>query len=383
MTEDLSTSSINTNTTSVYTSKQIALQQQNDAVQKKVQENESKKLPATTGNAIPEAAGNGSVKEKEKLTVAAGVSNNNSLQSKEVEKQNDNYEAAKKAKVDSLIENAIKAINTENWETALNLYTQVLALHPTALQQSAINSEITVIKINIDKTRSKSPDTNIAKTISPAVKVNPVATTANSSSKSGSLKTGESQIAGSGNKNSTVASVNDARSATAIASRPNVVESAPSIDPSSNAAEMDTKKENVEFSKRLITEAALSHLNDNNNEVRITCQNISTNDKNVFLKFLIQNNNAAADFNIGSLQLTVIKNDGNLKKLHPKYIAESAHILPKNESSMVVVAENQTAIEPSEAVVFEMEDQSKKTKLTINISGDNFSGKSTNQVKSF
>ncbi len=129
------------------------------------------------------------------------------------------------------------------------------------------------------------------------------------------------------------------------------------------------------MSKKLVTQPALVQLTDFNNDVRVTCESISSNGKNTFLKFLIQNQSPVSEFHIGSLQLTLIQNSGNLKKLNPKYIAESAGVLPKKESTIVVVAENQSVIQPNEVFVFEMEDQVKKTKLVINISSNNFLGK--------
>ena len=308
--EDIRPSLVNTNTKSADSLKQVAIQKQNAEAKKRLQENESKNLPAVNTNAIPGATKQVPVKEEQKVTTGVAVPGNNSMQSKETDKQHNNSEVAKTAKIDSLIENAIKAINTEKWETALTLYTEALTLQPTAIQQRAINSEITVIKRNIAKSGNKLTDTNITKTAPAAIKPNPSGTTLNSSSASASAKMRETVASVSGNKNSSAATVNDLNRGTTIASAPNVNDGVVGTDlSSSKGAEMDTKKEDVEFAKRLVINPALSYLNDNNNEVKIICQSIFSNDKNVFLKFLVKNNSAVSDFDIGSLQLTVIKKD--------------------------------------------------------------------------
>lgn len=287
--------------------------------------------------------------------------------------KNDNQTA--KAKIDSLIENAIKAINRENWQTALNLYNEVLTLHPTAVQEKAINSEIIEIRRNLDKAKLKSGESNAAKTESPAQKSttlpNDKAVSKTAIPKITTSKTRDS--ASTRNKNIAVS----ANNGDLITSMPSTARDTTTVSINQTLATsvQDTDKEDVDFSKKIATQPSLFHLTDINNQVRLTCQGISTNGKNTFLKFVIQNQRTDSAFSIGSLQMSYIQNSGKLNKLNVRNISDSRVVLPKKELPIVIVTENQPTIEPNEVFIFEMEDQSQSTRLMINISTDNFVGK--------
>jgi hypothetical protein len=81
------------------------------------------------------------------------------------------------------------------------------------------------------------------------------------------------------------------------------------------------------------------NITDINNDVKITCQNITFNGNNTFIKFLVQNLSPTTEFTVGNLQLTYIKNYGILKKLNPNYISDFPVVLPKKELTVVYVAQ--------------------------------------------
>ncbi|GEO07776.1 hypothetical protein [Segetibacter aerophilus] len=328
--------------------KRLALERENKRI---AQENEAKRLAATTNTTG---------------TLGAGEQNNGDLKGTEV--LTTTNELARKEKFNALIESAIKAINASDWEKALNLYNEVLTLNPTPVQQKAIYNELIVIKRNLDKAKPRSTGSSVARTGSSA-----------SNTQSG-------QKEGTASK-STTSKTLDVASAGVDAKKPGLVSNNSQPQTSTNAldepiaiqstdapAEMDNNKENIEFSQKVLMQPASYNIADVNNDVKLTFQGISTNGRNTFFKFLVQNY-SPNDFNIGTLQMTYIPNFGKLKKLNPRYISSSA-TTSKKEFPFVVVTENQPKIEPNEVFVFEMEDQLKKTKLTLNITGDKFLNRS-------
>jgi tetratricopeptide (TPR) repeat protein len=357
----------NANNQSKDVAKQAVIQKQKDDANKKAQETESKKVVANPPIINPPVSKSEPAVERHE----SASSNKQELDS----------QTAGKARVDSLIENAIRAINRENWQTALDLYNEVLTLHPTVAQRSAISSEISSIKRNLDKAKLKSGGSNVSTTISPAMKNTPALSNEKSVSKPVASKTRDTGVSVTARKDIAATSANKPVS---IINMPTIANESdtPSISQSSAVAMKDNDKEDIEFSRKIITQTALLHLTDSNRQVKLICQGISTNGKNTFIKFLIKNDRQDSEFNIGALQMMHIQNSGKLKKLGLRYISDAEVVLPKREMSIVVVTENPSAIERNEVFVFEMEDQSQNTKLTINLGADNFPGKN-NQAKAF
>jgi hypothetical protein len=106
----------------------------------------------------------------------------------------------------------------------------------------------------------------------------------------------------------------------------------------------------------------------------LVCQNISSNGKHYFIKFLIQNNNAE-DFSIGSTELLHVKNSGSPKKLRGSYFQDLPTVKAKTQTQLVYIVEDPGLIESNEVFMFEMEDTAKKTKLALNINASIFAGK--------
>ncbi|HEX8460635.1 MAG TPA: hypothetical protein VF623_04375, partial [Segetibacter sp.] len=131
-------------------------------------------------------------------------------------------------------------------------------------------------------------------------------------------------------------------------------------------------KENDTFAKQVLNEKPSLNISDSNNYVKLTCQGISTNGKKSYIKFRVQNYNAGKEFSIGSINMMYIKNYSPLKRMQGEYIADNSSSNIKGELQLVYIVETPDAIEANEVFVFEMEDQSKVTKLAVNIKGENF-----------
>ncbi|MCW3082593.1 hypothetical protein, partial [Segetibacter sp.] len=323
------------------------------------QENETKRLAQEkeTARLAQENETKRLAQENENKRIAANASAGMSVPDNDI---------AKKEKFDSLIERAIKAMNASDWSNALTLYNEVLALNPTPVQQRAIYNEIIAIKRSMDKVKPKPAVTGASKT---GTAVNNGQLSKENSISKPLSKQGEASLVEGGNKK-TIPTQNTAPGSTIN----NTVNAASANESTDETLLVDNTKENVEFSKKVMAQSAYLDLTDSNNDIKLTCQGITSNGKNTFLKFLVQNSNPDAEFTIGALKMTYIQNNGNFKKLNPRYISPGV-TSSKKEFPIVVVTESQPAIAPDEVFVFEVEDQLKKTKLTLNISGDKFLSK--------
>jgi hypothetical protein len=323
------------------------------------QENETKRLAQEkeTARLAQENETKRLAQESENKRIAANASAGMSVPDNDI---------AKKEKFDSLIERAIKAMNASDWSNALTLYNEVLALNPTPVQQRAIYNEIIAIKRSMDKVKPKPAVTGASKT---GTAVNNGQLSKENSISKPLSKQGEASLVEGGNKK-TIPTQNTAPGSTIN----NTVNAASANESTDETLLVDNTKENVEFSKKVMAQSAYLDLTDSNNDIKLTCQGITSNGKNTFLKFLVQNSNPDAEFTIGALKMTYIQNNGNFKKLNPRYISPGV-TSSKKEFPIVVVTESQPAIAPDEVFVFEVEDQLKKTKLTLNISGDKFLSK--------
>jgi hypothetical protein len=120
------------------------------------------------------------------------------------------------------------------------------------------------------------------------------------------------------------------------------------------------------------------NITDINNDVKITCQNITFNGNNTFIKFLVQNLSPTTEFTVGNLQLTYIKNYGILKKLNPNYISDFPVVLPKKELTVVYVAQTPLRVQADEVFVFEMQDRLKQVRLSINLPAQVYATRTNN-----
>jgi hypothetical protein len=137
---------------------------------------------------------------------------------------------------------------------------------------------------------------------------------------------------------------------------------------------LQNSKENIIFAQIVLSEKPSLNLVDSNTNMSLVCQNISSNGKHYFIKFLIQNNNAE-DFSIGSTELLHVKNSGSPKKLRGSYFQDLPTVKAKTQTQLVYIVEDPGLIESNEVFMFEMEDTAKKTKLTLNINASIFAGK--------
>lgn len=322
----------------------------------------------------------------------------------EADKQKISENPNQKAQFDAVVTKAIKALNEENWPVALDLYNQALTLNPTKVQEAAIRKEIDVINGKIAKSSKKLRQTNIAAAKIPApasattdtIARKPVAITqpkqagATSGQATQPLNTATTSAKPTSStfSQNTAGSTNKAVSSSLVPKENTTSNSSyysntstPDLADYNGTQVFDTTdeenmKQNKEFSKKFITQPSRLNISDSSNDVKLTCQGIAFNGKNVFIKFLIRNE-SSSPFNIGNFQLLYLKNYGILKKLNPRYISETPAILPNKDYPVVYVTEAPRSIQPDEVFVFEMEDQSKQIHMIVNVAGADFLQKST------
>lgn len=306
--------------------------------------------------------------EENKPSTTATVNNKKSSEAGQSSILQYDEDAKRKAQIDGLIDNALKAIKVEKWSEALLIYSQLQTLKLTPLQAAFVKREIINIYKNPKKVKAKSSfsdsSTNIlsykqlqAKSLSISSSI----TSDNNRTSSSTTNNSNIAITSQINKNPTKTLVNE------NVHLSNIVSTEKTFDTTTR----NSQHEYEGLIKRIVAQRPNLNLVDSNNNVRLICQNIIANGSNTLLKFLVQNQ-STTDFNIGLLQMIYIKNDGSVKKINPQNISGATVILPKQESPLVFITKSPTGIESGEVFIFEMEDLLKRTKLTINLSSANF-----------
>ena len=115
------------------------------------------------------------------------------------------------------------------------------------------------------------------------------------------------------------------------------------------------------------TETSLLNLSDSSDNVKMTCQDISFIGSNAYIKVLVQNYSATTDFLTDTLQVSIKKNNGTLKKLDQRFISNFPVVKPQNESVLVFFADALIAVAPDDTFILEMNDKTKKTRLVIQV----------------
>lgn len=108
-------------------------------------------------------------------------------------------------------------------------------------------------------------------------------------------------------------------------------------------------------------------LTDSSNYIKLICQDISFIGTNAYIKVLIQNYSETASFLTDTLQVSIKKNNGIIKKLNQRFISGFPEVMPLKELILVSFADASTGVDPDDVFILEMDDKTKKTKLALQI----------------
>ena len=103
------------------------------------------------------------------------------------------------------------------------------------------------------------------------------------------------------------------------------------------------------------------------NGINLICQNVVFIGSKVYLKFLIQNTNAA-EYLTGSMLLTLKTQDGKAIQMLPNYVAGYPIILPKKEKVIVYVTKAKT-VSDNDSLIFDLADRLSNAKVSVTIPG--------------
>jgi len=123
------------------------------------------------------------------------------------------------------------------------------------------------------------------------------------------------------------------------------------------------------ISDRVLKGGARLNLVDNNNDIKVVCQDITFNGNNAYIKLLIDNN-SDQDFLTGAIKFTFLKENGSLRKLNPRFISNFPVVMPGKKFAIVYVTGVPSIVNPGDVFVIDVADRMKQTNLSINIPGD-------------
>jgi tetratricopeptide (TPR) repeat protein len=146
-----------------------------------------------------------------------------------------------------------------------------------------------------------------------------------------------------------------------------------SMEPLDSASRSGISK----ISKEVLTRTGDLKLSDSSDNIKLTCESISSKDNNVYLKLRLKNNDTT-DFITGPMQLNVIKKDKSVKALRPLYVSNFPIVLPKKEF-VIVYATKTYQIDKGDQLAFELQDLEKNKKLKITIPPASFSNETKRQ----
>ncbi|HEX8277535.1 MAG TPA: hypothetical protein VF540_02530 [Segetibacter sp.] len=130
---------------------------------------------------------------------------------------------------------------------------------------------------------------------------------------------------------------------------------------------MDNLMPPFEETEEKSTGVPLLNLADSSNNVKLTCQDISFIGTNAYIKVLIQNYRDSVSFLTDTLQVSIKKNNGTVKKLDQRFISNFPVVMPQKELVLVYFADASIAVDPDDIFILQMEDKLKQTKLMIQV----------------
>lgn len=109
------------------------------------------------------------------------------------------------------------------------------------------------------------------------------------------------------------------------------------------------------------------HLADSSNYVKLICKDISFIGSNAYVKMLIQNYSETTDFLTDTLQVSIKKNNGSVKKLDQRFISSFPVVGPLKETIFVAFTDASAGVDPDDTFILQMVDKTRKTRLSIQI----------------
>lgn len=108
-------------------------------------------------------------------------------------------------------------------------------------------------------------------------------------------------------------------------------------------------------------------LSDSSNYVKLICQDISFIGSNAYIKVLIQNANPTDSFQTDTLHVSVVKNNGVVKRLDQRFVSNFPVVRPMQELVLVSLSDASAGVDPSDVFIIEMKDKTKNTKFSIQV----------------
>lgn len=115
------------------------------------------------------------------------------------------------------------------------------------------------------------------------------------------------------------------------------------------------------------TDVSQLKLSDSSDYIKFTCQDISFIGSNAYIKVLIQNSSLSSQFQTDTLHVSVIKNNGSIKKLNQRFVSNFPIVMPLKELVLVSFSDASFGLEPDDVFIIEMKDKSRKTKLAVQV----------------
>jgi hypothetical protein len=121
------------------------------------------------------------------------------------------------------------------------------------------------------------------------------------------------------------------------------------------------------LTKEVSTDASSLKLSDSSNYIKLICKDISFIGTNAYVKVLIQNYSSTESFTADTLQVSIRKNNGTVKKLDQRFISSFPVVTPLQETILVAFTDASAGVEPDDVFILEMRNRKDKTTLALQI----------------
>lgn len=121
------------------------------------------------------------------------------------------------------------------------------------------------------------------------------------------------------------------------------------------------------LTKEIPTDVSLLKLSDSSDYIKLICKDISFIGTNAYVKVLVQNYSSTASFLTDTLQVSIKKNNGIVKKLDQRFISSFPVVTPLQETILVAFTDVSSGVEPDDVFILEMRNRKDKTTLALQI----------------
>lgn len=132
-------------------------------------------------------------------------------------------------------------------------------------------------------------------------------------------------------------------------------------------ASLPEKNGAAPLTKEISTDASSLKLSDSSDYIKLICKDISFIGTNAYVKVLIQNYSSTASFTTDTLQVSIKKNNGMVKKLDQRFISSFPVVTPLQETILVAFTDASAGVEPGDVFILEMRNRRDKTTLALQI----------------